>query len=175
MAPISTTTLIVPQIKTIHKKPYEAISPLKNSSLSQAGRTVLLTGAGTGIGFEIAKSYIAASAARLVVIGRRKDVLDQAADQFIAHAKTIGSPTEIIARPVDASDSHAVAGLFGELQARGVFIDVLVLNHAISGPVKPIVDLTLEEEWNIFEINVKSVIDFTQRFWRQPGDKKKVR
>ncbi|KAM7194455.1 hypothetical protein V8F20_007981 [Naviculisporaceae sp. PSN 640] len=172
MAPIPTVSIGVPQIKTYHKKSYPAISPSK-PSLSQYGRNVLVTGAGGGIGYEIAKSFVQAYATKLIIIGRRKDVIDKAVNEFMAEAKSINSPTEVIGRSVDASDPKAVAELWGELQAQGIFIDVLVLNHAVTGPVKPIIDVDLDEEWNIFNINVRSIIDFTQRFWKQSGDKKK--
>lgn len=174
MTPISTVSLGIPEIKTYHKKPYPAISP-SNPLLSQSGRNVLVTGAGSGIGYDIAKSFVQASAAKLIVLGRRKELIDKAVDELIAEAKSINSPTEVVGLSVDVSDTKAVAELWGDLQAQGTVIDVLVLNHAVTGPPKPILEIDLEEEWDIFNINVRSIIDLTQRFSKQGGDKKKVR
>ena len=39
---------------------------------------------------------------------------------------------------------------------------------------KPILEVDIDEEWKSYEINVKSLLDFTQRFYKQGGDKKKV-
>src|SRR5687768_16774931 len=65
-------------ISKIHRESYEAISP-SCPELSQAGNTVLVAGASTGVGFSIAKSFAAASADRIIITGRRQDVLDMAA------------------------------------------------------------------------------------------------
>lgn len=168
----ATTTLTVPSIKTFHTKPYPAISPLREG-LSQAGRTVLITGGGSGIGFEIAKSFIKASAARVIIIGRRKDVLSNAVSELVAEAKALSSPTKAVGHAVDAADPHATETLWKNLKADGIHIDVLVLNAAVIGVGKPILEVDIDEEWKTYEINVKSLLDYTQRFYKQGGDKKK--
>jgi len=170
----ATTTLAIPSIKTFHTKPYPAISPLREG-LSQAGRTVLITGGGSGIGFEIAKSFIKASAARLIIIGRRKDVLSNAVADLVAEAKTLGSPTKVVGHALDAANSEVTAKLWKDLRDDGIYVDVLVLNAAVVGVGKPILEVDLDEEWKSYEVNVKSLLDFSQRFYKQGGDKKKVR
>jgi NADPH:quinone reductase-like Zn-dependent oxidoreductase len=52
---------------TIHSKPYPAISPIK-PALNQSGKTVLITGGGTGIGRAIAHNFVLASAATVSTI-----------------------------------------------------------------------------------------------------------
>jgi hypothetical protein len=47
--------------KTVHRDVYPAISPSR-PELSQAGRVVLVTGGGTGVGHSIARSFVRASA-----------------------------------------------------------------------------------------------------------------
>jgi len=49
----------------------------KNSAFDLTGQTALITGGGTGLGFGIAKCFVA-SGARVIVLGRRKDELEKA-------------------------------------------------------------------------------------------------
>lgn len=173
----STISIAVPQIKTYHKRSYPAISPSpsNNPAFSQAGRTVLVTGGATGIGYEIAKGFIRGSASRVVIIGRRKDVVDRAVSELVAFGKEISSPTQVTGFSVDAADTQATAKFWDEdLKKLGIYIDVLVLNAAVTGPAKPILEVDLEEGWKTFDVNVKSLLNFTQWFWKQGGDRKKV-
>lgn len=64
--------------KTIRKDVYPAISPSR-PELSQAGKVVLFTGGGTGLGFNVAKSVVQASADTVIIIGRRLEKLETAA------------------------------------------------------------------------------------------------
>ena len=47
------------------------------SSFDFTDKTVIVTGGGTGIGFEIAKSFVLCGA-KVTIAGRRKDVLEEA-------------------------------------------------------------------------------------------------
>ncbi|KAE9398979.1 NAD(P)-binding protein [Gymnopus androsaceus JB14] len=62
---------------TYHKDTYPSISPTK-PSLTQVGKTVLITGGGAGLGFEIARSFAKAGASRIIIICRRAGLLDEA-------------------------------------------------------------------------------------------------
>ncbi|KAG7410597.1 hypothetical protein Forpe1208_v010670 [Fusarium oxysporum f. sp. rapae] len=53
----------LPGLKTLHKKPYHAIYPTR-PELSQEGRTILITGGNSGIGFPIARSFVISKAKR---------------------------------------------------------------------------------------------------------------
>jgi 3-oxoacyl-[acyl-carrier protein] reductase len=76
-------------------------------------REVVVTGGGTGIGLAIAARF-AAAGERVTVTGRRKDVLEAAAERIGARAVAF-----------DASDPSAVQAALAELPAR---VDVLVNN-----------------------------------------------
>jgi len=52
---------------------------------------ILITGGGTGVGFSIARSFIKASAATVIIIGRRADVIATAVDNLEKEAKTSGT------------------------------------------------------------------------------------
>jgi 3-oxoacyl-[acyl-carrier protein] reductase len=81
--------------------------------MDTATRTVVVTGGGTGIGLEIARSF-ALRGASVTITGRRADVLADAATRIGARAV-----------PFDASDPKAVAEALRELPER---VDVLVNN-----------------------------------------------
>ncbi|KAJ3804589.1 short-chain dehydrogenase/reductase [Lentinula aff. lateritia] len=113
--------------RTHHHDTYPAISPIK-PSLSQAGRAVLITGGGGGIGFEIARSFAKASASQIVIVGRRGAVLDAAAVKLREEFK--GTTTQFIARQGDIGDDTSISSLWDFLNSQNIFIRVLVLNAA---------------------------------------------
>jgi 3-oxoacyl-[acyl-carrier protein] reductase len=76
-------------------------------------REIVVTGAGTGIGLAVAARF-AAAGERVTVTGRRKDVLEAAAEKIGARAVAF-----------DASDPAAVQAALAELPGR---VDVLVNN-----------------------------------------------
>ena len=86
--------------KTTHRKLYPGLSP-SNPELSQAGRAVLVSGGGTGVGFAIARAFVQASADTVVIIGRRADVLAAAGVRLEQVAKSAKTSTKIIARTCD--------------------------------------------------------------------------
>ena len=67
--------------KKTHKVVYPAISP-SNPSISQAGKTILITGATRGIGFEIARTFAASGAERVIILGRDQSKSDSAAEKL---------------------------------------------------------------------------------------------
>ncbi|KAF4452562.1 hypothetical protein F53441_4581 [Fusarium austroafricanum] len=112
-------------ITKTHRESYAAISPSR-PELSQAGHTVLVAGASTGIGFSIAESFAAASADRLIITGRRQDVLDKAASNI----KTRYPKVDVISIINDFADATATRDLWKKFAEDGVFVDVLVLSAA---------------------------------------------
>jgi FlaA1/EpsC-like NDP-sugar epimerase len=81
--------------RTVHQAPYSKISPTR-AELSQAGKTVLITGGGTGIGKAIAKNFVLASAATIILTARRDNVLKEAIAELEKVAKAANSPTKFI-------------------------------------------------------------------------------
>lgn len=88
-------------VKTYHKSPYGAISPLR-PELSQEGRTVLITGASAEIGLSIARAYAEASAATIILTGRRKDTVQNAAAKLSSdfkHTKFVARVWSVLSAP----------------------------------------------------------------------------
>ncbi|RKK68312.1 hypothetical protein BFJ69_g13709 [Fusarium oxysporum] len=126
-----------PGLTKYHKKPYADISP-KLPELSQEGRTVLITGGSGGIGLAIAKAFIAAKAKRVIILGRHVDKLDSATVELLKEAATTGSPTVAEARVCDISSLESTSSLWARLRAEEKVVDVLILNAAANGAMKPL-------------------------------------
>lgn len=160
--------------KTVHNSVYPAISPSR-SELSQAGRVILITGGGTGVGFSSARAFVRASASTVIILGRRADVLAEAAIKLENEAKTIGTNTKIISHTCDIVDLAQVDAFWKELADKGITVDVFVANAAKFTETKPILELGFDEVWSQVEANAKSPLYFAQKLYAQPGDKQRVR
>ena len=162
--------------KTTHREPYAAISPTR-PELSQAGRAVLITGGGTGAGLAMAKAFIRASAATIIIIGRRADVLEAARLRLVGEAKVASTGTDIITQACDVTNFVEVDALWEGFAEKGIVVDVYIANAAKFTEPKPILELCTEEVWNQVETNVKSPLYFAEKFHAQAGfepDKQKV-
>ncbi|POS79548.1 short-chain dehydrogenase [Diaporthe helianthi] len=159
--------------KTIHRGPYPSIDPSR-PELSQAGRTVLITGGGTGIGLSIAKSFAQAGAKRVIIVGRRASILADAAKVIKEVAKQAGKETEVIHQTLDVTDKAANAELWSGLKDEGIIVDVLVLNAAKFSPLNPLLELGSDEVWSMFEANVRGPLMLSEAFVKQGGDGQKV-
>lgn len=152
--------------KVAHRATYPAIDPAR-PELSQAGRTVLITGGGTNIGKAIATAFTIAGAKTVIIASRNKAVLDAAAADLQKHAASIKSPTTVISRPCDVSKDEEVVALWDWLAAENITIDVLVLNAAMFAEAKLLHQLGIERLWKEFEVNVKGPLYFTEKFLNQ--------
>ncbi|KAH7201486.1 hypothetical protein DER44DRAFT_886621 [Fusarium oxysporum] len=157
-----------PGLKTLHKKPYPAIYPTR-PELSQEGRTILITGGNSGIGFSIARSFVISKAKRVIVASRRHDALQAAASKLAGEAKHSGSPIAAEGRVCDVGDLNSTASLWQGLKDDGIHVDTLVLSAASLGKNKPLLEAGRDGVWDDFETNTRATIDFTTRFYGQEG------
>lgn len=89
-------------------------------------KTVLITGASRGIGYELAKLF-AKDSYRLVLISRSGDRLKEIQDDFF---RQYGVEVEIIIK--DLSSPNCANEIFDELRAKQIQVDVLVNNAGIG-------------------------------------------
>ncbi|KAK0647094.1 hypothetical protein B0T16DRAFT_458956 [Cercophora newfieldiana] len=164
MARTDTIGLRPSTIKTFHKKPYPAISPLR-PELAQAGKTILVAGASSGIGYSIARAFVQAKASRVILLGRREGPLKTAATTLATFSKD--NTTTVIPIVCDVTNPSDTARVFDTLKADNIFVDVLVLNAATTGEIKPLLAAGLDSVWRAFEVNVRTLLDLSSRFHKQ--------
>jgi short-subunit dehydrogenase len=121
------------------------------------GGTVLITGASSGIGLELARQ-LAPRARALVAVARRADRLEVLKDELAA-----GYPGLVVrAEPCDLSDPEAVEGLAARLLEEFGAVDVLV-NNAGAG----LQGLYENSEWDkvhaLIRLNVVALALLTRR------------
>jgi NAD(P)-dependent dehydrogenase (short-subunit alcohol dehydrogenase family) len=108
------------------------------------GRTALITGGSRGIGYGIAKAFVAAGA-RVIITARGEEALQQAAASLGANALGIRC---------DNSDTDDVARMVEEAW-RISPVDVLVNNAGISPYYKRSEHVTVEEFDNVVGVNLR--------------------
>lgn len=117
---------------------------------SLAGKVAMITGAGGGIGFALARGF-AAAGARLVLLDRN--------DAVIARAKELPDSLALV---LDVTEPKAVEEAFSQVLATCGRLDILVNNAAIIVR-KPFLDLSLEEWRNVIDTNLTAYFVFAQR------------
>jgi NAD(P)-dependent dehydrogenase (short-subunit alcohol dehydrogenase family) len=106
------------------------------SSLKFAGKNVLITGSGTGIGQTIARKF-AEEGANIIIMGRRKEPLDFTAGILEKIFKSSSSGSRVLSFPgIDVSDEFGIKEMFADVKNQLGKIDIVINNAGVSGPVK---------------------------------------
>jgi NAD(P)-dependent dehydrogenase (short-subunit alcohol dehydrogenase family) len=114
------------------------------------GKIAIITGANQGLGFEIARQYVAAGAS-IIICARNADLL------FAAQRKlTLGLAADQIvdAIPTDISNLKSVDDLVRFAVNRFGRIDILVNNAGVYGPMGPIEEIDWQKWIEAIEINL---------------------
>ena len=102
-------------------------------------KTVLITGAGSGIGRATARAFTAAGW-QVGLIGRRADALRETGGGLVL--------------PCDVTDPAAVEAIFATAVAAWGRIDVLFNNAGMSAPAAPIDEIPVETWLNVNAVNI---------------------
>ncbi len=119
--------------------------------------TVLLTGASSGIGRELAKCF-AAEGCRLVLVARKKKALEALADEL---RNTFKTQSEVLT--TDLAEPEAPQRLFNHLKVNGTKVDVLV-NNAGFGAKGRFVELAAARQIDMVQVNVAALMHLTRLF-----------
>jgi hypothetical protein len=112
-------------------------------------RRALVTGAGGGIGRELAR-LLAADGYDLVLVARGRESLDQVARELAAPGRGI------TVLPADLAQPGAAQALFDEVNGRGLHIHVLV-NNAGVGTHGAFHEIPVERDVALLELNMVSL------------------
>ncbi|MCS0495267.1 SDR family oxidoreductase [Ancylobacter sp. MQZ15Z-1] len=130
------------EAKSSAKSPAERTPPAAASTRRPAfrldGRVALVTGAGRGLGLEMAKA-LAGAGARVVINGRRAAALDAAAEEV---RRETGA--EVAGLPFDVADIAAGREAIAEVAGRFGRLDILV-NNVGARDRRPLKDFSPEE------------------------------
>lgn len=116
--------------KLFHKATYPAIDPTR-PELSAEGKTIVITGGGTGIGAATAQYFAKAGASLVAILGRREQtLLDTKASIEKAYPGT-----KVFAIATDLKSTEATKAAFKDIAAASSTskIDVLCSNAAVLG------------------------------------------
>ncbi|MGB7767874.1 MAG: SDR family oxidoreductase [Verrucomicrobiia bacterium] len=119
--------------------------------------TVLITGASSGIGRELAKCF-AADGSRLVLTARNTGALQSLADE-LRRAHNV----EASVLTADLARTETPERIFTELQGRGITVDVLV-NNAGFGAWGKFAGLPLQRQLEMLQVNITALIELTGLF-----------
>ncbi len=116
---------------------------------------VLVTGASSGIGRELAKCF-AAEGCRLILVARKRSALQSLADELNTTYRT---QSEVLT--TDLAEPAAPGRIFEHLQNNGTKVDVLV-NNAGFGAHGQFAALPLERQLEMVQVNVTALMQLTR-------------
>lgn len=121
------------------------------SAFSLTGQLAIVTGGGTGLGLGISKCLINAGA-RVIITGRREDVLNEAATELGANAIPIA---------YDVTDTKAAPDFFTKVVAQHGVPDILVNNAGVHVK-KPALEMTDEDFDTVLRTHLSGAFALTR-------------
>ena len=121
---------------------------------SMKDKVCVVTGGSRGLGFYMARGFLAAGAKRVYITARKAEACDAAASELAEHG-------ECVSLPGDISTMEEIGRLVDTLKEREESIDVLV-NNAGVGWLAPLEEFP-EKGWDkVMDLNVKTPFFLTQ-------------
>ncbi len=120
-------------------------------------KTVLITGASGGIGYELAKLF-AQDRYNLVLVARSENKLNEIKRNFEQNYQVI---VKVLGK--DLSQPNAAIQIFNELETEEILVDVLV-NNAGFGNFGEFVDSSWQKESDMMQVNMIALTQMTKLF-----------
>jgi short-subunit dehydrogenase len=117
----------------------------------------LITGASSGIGYELAKLF-ARDGYNLVLVSRSEERLQQVADELGQHGSV-----DIIPLVKDLFNPNAASEIYDTIRQKGIDIEFLV-NDAGQGEWGKFIDIELQRSLDIIQLNIVSLVSLTKYF-----------
>ena len=124
--------------------------------MSTNGKYALITGATSGIGYELALLF-AKDQYNLVILSRDQQQLEIKAQELRQHG------IEVTPIAKDLFNREDAKSVYNEVKSKGIEIDVLV-NDAGQGVYGLFKDNDLDRELDIIELNISAVVILTKHF-----------
>lgn len=134
---------------------------MKDSPFGLAGKTALVTGGGSGLGFGISKAFIEANA-KVIITGRREDVLKKACCEY---------PGSMFYVVNDITETETLSGLVNGIEEEHGELDILVNNAGINMK-KEVLDVTDEEFEKILKTNLHGTFALAREVGRRMVQRK---
>jgi len=146
-----------------HDNTYPSLSPTR-PELSAKGKTVVITGGGTGIGAETARYFAEAGASRIALLGRREQPL---LDTKASLERRFGSSTglEVLIASADVTSKNEVDAAFAKFAGNGK-IHVCVSGAATTGPHEGVKDVDGDKFLETIQQNIMGALFVAQAFLR---------
>lgn len=124
--------------------------------LSLHNKTILITGASSGIGAACAELF-AHAGARLILCARRADRLDVLTEQLTTRFKT-----NIISYALDITQYDAVTRTIGSLPPDWQAIDILLNNAGLAVGLDPLAEGSITDWERMIDTNIKGLLYVTK-------------
>ncbi len=122
-------------------------------------KSILVTGAGTGIGRATALAFLDAGWG-VALVGRRRDALEET-------AALAGRAPQALALPTDIGDPDAVESAFAQAAARFDRLDALFNNAGAGTPAKTIDEMAVEDWRRVVDVNLNGAFYCARAAFRQ--------
>ncbi|KAF1957605.1 NAD(P)-binding protein [Byssothecium circinans] len=135
-------------------------SSISASSLFNVdGIVAVVTGGGSGIGLMITKALVANGANRIYIVGRREEVLQEAAQNI--------DPKIVIPLPGDITSRSSLMQMADRVESETGYVNLVVANAGIMGP-RPLKSSPNEQQPSISDYRAHALQtppeDFTQTY-----------
>lgn len=144
--------------KTYHSTTYDRIA--RQHGFDGKGKTVLITGGATGVGYSLSKAFAEAGVARIAIISRSPGPQEKAKNDLEAAYPS----TQILPYQASITDNIRMTELLRDLGT----VDILVLCASVYHRRAKATEITTKEMQSAFDTNVIAAFNLTKAYLATP-------